>query len=412
MQHAEHSPGYNPNIALICDPDGRILYFLSREFFSSVATPGQHFDDLLDPGSREKGREFVATIARQGAALAWELDLSLGQEGVITLRCAGGRVGDRLLVIGEQPDSVLPRLYQEQVRINHEQANTLRLTQQSLSSHIRHDSQLIGLYEELSQLNNELATTQRQLVKQNAELARLNELKNQFLGMAAHDLRNPLNVIHLYSQLLIQRLSGRVPDPDLKLADEIERSSRFMSDLINDFLDISRIEAGSLVLRRQPLDLAELVYRNVDLLHYLAEQREVRLRFRCRAPNPPVAVDPSKFRQVLDNLVTNAIDFSPPGGLVTVAVGRRQDWLVVRVRDRGPGIPQDQLKTLFQPFHSVRNGQRRQGTGLGLVIAKKIIERHGGHIQVDSTAGKGAAFTVCLPLPSNSPHSPPTAANT
>lgn len=253
------------------------------------------------------------------------------------------------------------------------------------------------IFTEFTVLNNELATTQRTLVQQRNDLRTLNEEKNRFLGMAAHDLRSPLASILLFSDVLLRR--GTLGEKDRTAVEQIKNVTRKMAAIIDDFLDISRIEAGALTLNRVVVDLNALVADMVALLRPVAERKEIRLHL---APGEPLslAIDAAKIEQVVTNLVTNAIKFSPPRTVVILGVARREHVAEISVRDEGPGIERDDIPQLFVPFK--RGAAAPTGSeasvGLGLAICSKIVDAHGGRIRVESTPGEGATFYVVLPL--------------
>jgi len=256
------------------------------------------------------------------------------------------------------------------------------------------------LYEELSQLNNELVTAQRELARKNAELARLNEQKNRFLGIAAHDLRNPLEVILTYSQFLLEDTAGLLQREPVEMIHTIRSSSRFMLELVENLLDISRIEAGRLDLDLAPLDLGALVERNAALNRALAERRGIHLVLERDRELPPMELDATKVEQVLNNLIGNAVKFSPPGSAVTVRLTAEGGRVLLSVRDQGPGIAAGEIERLFRPFEraQVRGAEREKGAGLGLAIVKRIVQGHGGEIEVESAPGQGSTFLVALPV--------------
>jgi signal transduction histidine kinase len=230
-------------------------------------------------------------------------------------------------------------------------------------------------------------------------LQRVNEQKNEFLGMAAHDLRNPLGAIQTYSELLLQNAGNPLTEEHRKIIDRIKFLSASMLHLVGDLLDISAIEAGELKLDLQETDLNSLVEDTVTMNGLLAQRKRVALVFENGGPPPLLQVDPGKIRQVLDNLITNAIKFSREETTVTVQVYQDNGTAVIAVRDQGPGIPVHEREKLFQPFcRAIAGGAaREQGTGLGLAIVRKIIEAHRGRVWLDSDLGKGSAFYVSLP---------------
>jgi signal transduction histidine kinase len=255
-----------------------------------------------------------------------------------------------------------------------------------------------SIYEEISHLNNELTNLHRDVAKKNFQLERLNGLKDQFLSVAAHDLRCPLGSIMMYSELLLDEIADGLDEEHRQFLSVINRSSRFMLDLVNGLLDVSTIESG-FHLVRQPADLVRLVSRSVALNQALAKQKGIVLRF-SHGQVPDLALDPQRIEQVLNNLLGNAIKFSPEGSCVRISVCKRERDAVIVVCDDGPGIAADQLLQLRQAF-AHRSGENARGgsrDGLGLQIVRKIVTEHGGTIAIESEVGKGAMFSVTLPL--------------
>ncbi len=248
--------------------------------------------------------------------------------------------------------------------------------------------------------NHELSNLSRELQKTNAELVRSNDLKNQFLGMAAHDLRNPIGVILSYSEFLSEEAADVLNEEHLQFLQTIRRSSEFMLRLLNDLLDVARIESGRLDLEREPVDLAALIRENVLLNQVLADKKGIRIAFRAEDGLPPVPADRQKIEQVLNNLLSNAMKFSPAGTSVDVTLARNDGDAVVSIRDEGPGIPESDRQKLFQPFArmSVKSTGGEKSTGLGLAIVRKIVQGHAGRIRVDSEPGRGTTVSFSLPL--------------
>lgn len=245
----------------------------------------------------------------------------------------------------------------------------------------------------------ELRYVRKKLAEQNEALRQLNVQKNQFYGMAAHDLRNPLQVIEGYSKLLLNGVAGTVTPGQSKALEAVVNNCGFVLHLINDLLELSTLEGTALTLNRVPTSLETLVEKNVSLNRLAAEAKKIRLNFRAEAGIPTVPVDTFRIDQVLNNLISNAIKFSHPGSEVAIEVGRREDGVRIEVRDQGQGIPAAELATLFQPFTktSVRGTAGESSTGLGLYIVKRIVESHGGKVEVESAPGAGSAFRFWLP---------------
>jgi PAS domain S-box-containing protein len=241
-----------------------------------------------------------------------------------------------------------------------------------------------------------------EIAQKNAQLVELNDVKNQLLGMAAHDLRNPLSVVSTASAFLLDD-AGRLL-PEAKRTDFLRRinsSSEFMLRMIDDLLDVAKIEAGRLDLELATGDLCGLIEENLTMNRMLAERKGIRLDFAPECNVPPFRFDRGKVEQVLNNLISNALKFSASGTAVTVQVSRVNGSVVVSVRDQGSGIPTKELDKLFKPFGttSVRGTAGEKSTGLGLAICRKIAEGHHGRIWAESEVGKGSVFSFSLPVP-------------
>ena len=255
------------------------------------------------------------------------------------------------------------------------------------------------LHREVLELNHELTALGRELARTNAELSRLNALKNQFLGMAAHDLRKPTGLILNLSELLLDDATGESGPNARSSLQKIIALATAMARLIDDFLDVSMIEAGRLTLDIQSVAQQELVATALTMMRAPAEKRGIRLQTCLDEAAARLRVDGPKLGQVLANLLSNAIEVSPDGGSVTV--GSRADDEGVRfwVVDEGAGLDNEQQQRLFQAF-SGSAGLKQSGErsiGLGLVIVRKIVEAHGGSVFVESQPGQGSCFGFVLP---------------
>lgn len=240
----------------------------------------------------------------------------------------------------------------------------------------------------------------KQLHAANEELVRANELKDQFVGMVAHDLRSPLGVILGMSRLLRKRADDRLDARELDLLERIGRASGDMLRLVDDLLDLSSIESGALRLVPREIDVSALVSAHLAMSRELASQKHIEIEFHD-ATHPVTAIlDPQRYEQVLDNLIGNAIKYSHPKTAVVVRLELESDAFVTTVRDRGQGIPEDEQTKLFLPFArtSATPTGGEKSTGLGLTIVRKIVEGHGGTIGVESKVGEGSSFAVRLPL--------------
>ncbi len=271
---------------------------------------------------------------------------------------------------------------------------------------------LLSTYLNAIQKNSELEDAYRKLNSvyaeirhKNQELKELNEQKNQFLGMAAHDLRNPLGVITGFSDILMSKLKESIDEKSLKMIDLIQKSSTFMLTLINDLLDFSVIESGTVTLRLEELNFSELIQESILVNKDVAEKKNIKLDFQDAAPKIIINGDRSKLFQVINNLLTNATKFSQPGSNIDIMLKATDEKITFSVQDHGTGIPAKAQETLFQPFSkgSASGTAGEKCTGLGLAIVHKIVTEHKGKIWFKSQVGEGSTFFVSLPL-SNSPN--------
>lgn len=230
-------------------------------------------------------------------------------------------------------------------------------------------------------------------------MAELNDLKDKFLGMAAHDLRNPINAISVFSRMLLDGLAeGRLRPKQEEMVELIHAAGTQMRDLVNDLLDISVIESGKLDLALTPFRLDELVAERMRIAALVAGKKAISLDRRLAPVD--IMADPKRLAQVLDNLLSNALKFSPPGATVSVALVMAPHEAILSVADQGPGIREEEKAKLFHSFQklSARPTGNEPSTGLGLAIVKKIVQAHRGRVWVQSEPGQGAVFHVALPL--------------
>ncbi len=277
------------------------------------------------------------------------------------------------------------------LQVNQEQITDLLLS--TYSNAIHKNLELEQAYRKLNIIHEELE-------KKNGQLQELNEQKNQFLGMAAHDLRNPLAVIEGYSTLLQETLKEKIDQDSQKMLERMQQSSAFMLQLINELLDISAIESGKIHLNLQKIDLPSLINGYVVLESALAAKKQIQLIFNCKEKIPEIFCDGGKILQILSNLLSNALKFSYPKSTVEISLTRTPKEVVLAVADHGVGIPAGEIERIFQPFikGSIKSTAGEASTGLGLAIAKKIVTAHQGRIWAESKPGQGSTFYVSLPL--------------
>jgi signal transduction histidine kinase len=230
------------------------------------------------------------------------------------------------------------------------------------------------------------------------ELETASRHKSEFLANMSHELRTPLNAIIGFSQVLRQRLFGEINEKQEEYLDDILSSGNHLLDLINDVLDLSKVEAGQVELEVAPFSLSEALERGVVMVRERAAKNGVQVGLELAPDVDEVRADERRIRQVVFNLLSNAVKFTPAGGNVVVATEQGDGEVLVSVADTGPGIAPEDQGRIFEEFQQTEVGVRqREGTGLGLALSKRLVELHGGRIWVESEPGKGSRFTFTLP---------------
>jgi signal transduction histidine kinase len=266
----------------------------------------------------------------------------------------------------------------------------------------KHIAGQLSVIVEKGRLVSALSDQRDAIQKQNEELRHLNELKNQFLGIAAHDLRSPLSSIRIGLDVLMADAPWLSRDEREHFLhtffETLDYQTRRMLDLLNDLLDVTQIELGELKLKVVSIELDRFLEQSVMLHAQMARPKSKQVLLEA-APHIVVVADPMRLGQVMDNLLTNAVKFSPVNSTVKVSVQPDGSGWRVNVRDEGPGIAEEDRQKLFQDFArlSARPSGGEKSTGLGLAIARRIVHAHGGEIGVDSIPGKGATFWFTLP---------------
>ncbi|MDP6735548.1 MAG: hybrid sensor histidine kinase/response regulator [Nitrospinaceae bacterium] len=245
----------------------------------------------------------------------------------------------------------------------------------------------------------QLQTLKNKLEEQNQTLSELNETKNRLLGMASHDLRNPLTSIQGYSKFLLSKGDQLEEGARKEFLEIIYSASGNMLALVNDLLNLSVIESGELILSLKLSSIGELIEERVRLYDYMAQGKNIKL-LTSLEDIPEFSFDPQRIGQVLDNLLSNAIKFTPPGSRIHIHLKEINERIQVSVRDEGLGIKEEEQDKLFLPFGKLSSKPTggEGGTGLGLAIAKKMIDAHHGEMKVRSETGKGTEFSFEIPL--------------
>jgi len=261
--------------------------------------------------------------------------------------------------------------------------------------------------EALKVTNEELSTKKQELETANLELLEANRMKSQFLANVSHELRTPLNSIIGFSELLQEKAFGDLNERQHQYVEYVHSSGAHLLQLINNILDLSRIEAGRMELSSEDFSIMEVLGELLGNVRPMAHERNISLECKTVPASPKIHADRAKFKQIMTNLLSNAVKFNNDGGRVTVdwdiseePLGMKMERFVVfRIMDTGIGIKEDDKGKLFKEFEQIDSSITREygGTGLGLVLTKRLVELHKGSIRVESEPGKGSTFFVKLP---------------
>jgi signal transduction histidine kinase len=237
-------------------------------------------------------------------------------------------------------------------------------------------------------------------IRDASERRELERAKDEFIALASHELRTPLTSIIGYTEILLEELDFRGAEEPRRLVKVVHRNAERLRRLVGDVLLVAQSDAGRLTLRTAEVDLGELAAESVTAAQTVADGCGINLRVNAPEPAPTALGDRARLGQVLDNLISNALKFTPASGAVTVRLDRESDHAVIEVADTGPGIPADEQSRLFERFYRTSGAHRDAvpGTGLGLAICRTIVEAHRGTIGVMSAPGAGTTFRVELPL--------------
>jgi signal transduction histidine kinase len=240
----------------------------------------------------------------------------------------------------------------------------------------------------------------REIGDKNREIEAANRHKSEFLANVSHELRTPLNAVIGFSEVLQERLFGELNEKQAEYTDDILSSGRHLLSLINDILDLSKIEAGRMELEVTTFHLPDAIENALLLVRERASRHGIKLDRVIDDRLDDFTGDERKVKQILVNLLTNAVKFTPEGGQVKVEAKLGDSAAIISVIDTGIGIKKEDQEAVFEEFRQVgaNYAQKREGTGLGLTLTKRFVEMHGGKIWVDSEVGKGSTFTFTLPI--------------
>ncbi|HUW05079.1 MAG TPA: HAMP domain-containing sensor histidine kinase [Williamwhitmania sp.] len=394
--------------AFLCNENGAIEQVLRDDFsLAGKSSVGKLFPSLFTAETSTTALDLVFEIKVKNIAFDYQLDVLV--DGIIkSLYFFGVHLNAQLLIIGAYNQKEAVAFADHMQQINNEQANYIRQLLKSnvaisqninLQEEISSEIETEKLFNELSAINNEMANLQRELNKKNTELNRLNEIKNQFIGFAAHDLRNPLGIISTYCEILMEEMDDTLSEKHRRFLTAIYSSSKFMQYLVENLLDYNKIESGKLNLNLESFNLVELVTTIYHKMKVIADQKKISLHLDCNLADIRAIADRGRIEQVVNNLLTNAIKFSYPESEIRLALEEKNSEIIIAVEDHGKGISTVDQKELFTPFqkNASKGTSGEKGTGLGLSIVKRIVEEHNGRIWVKSKVGKGTIFSISIP---------------
>jgi signal transduction histidine kinase len=343
----------------------------------SAPLPGSSLEVIMDTGEPRILNDLVAYLENKPESDSTRLVVAEGMRSSLTCPLIANGIPVGFMFFS----SIRPRMYAD-VHID---------IFQSIAGQL-------AVIIEKGRLVTELATQKSEIEKQNVELRDLNQVKNRFLGMAAHDLRGPLGNIQLSATVLQEMADDLSPEEREDVLGDVIDQTGYMLNLLDELLDVTKIESGNLDLNREKISLADFLKQAGERFCQVAAAKDSRVILED-IPSIELYLDPVRLRQVIDNLLSNAIKYSPPGSTVWVgATEKAQGWRVY-VTDQGPGISASDRQKLFIEFArlSARPTAGEKSIGLGLAITKRIVEAHGGEIGVDSEPGQGATFWFILP---------------
>lgn len=346
---------------VIADQEGNILHAnpFAEKLVDRQPLSG-HFNDLLIAFNSQEHWSRI----QSGGEDRHLMSLNRNEKPPVSLFFSGTPLKDGFLVIGEQ----------------------------DLFEMFSYQTKFLEVYQELNLVS-------RTLQKTNAELAEKNHQINSFLGMAAHDMRNPIGVILNYADYLRDEYGQKLDPFCLDFLDRMISTAEFLLRLLDNLLDVVKVQDGYLTLKRSEVDLIQFIRENMARNLLLAKKKSIDIRF-IEFPNRAHSkVDPDKMEQVLNNLISNAVKYSESGSVVEVSLNQTETQYILKVRDEGIGMKKDQIDQIFKEFGTIEKSGTagEKSIGLGLFIVKRIVEAHKGRISVESTFGSGSTFIVEWP---------------
>ena len=248
----------------------------------------------------------------------------------------------------------------------------------------------------MEQNENFQKTTEEQII----QLKKLDKIKSNFLSVTSHELRTPMSIIKGYIQMILKGNLGTVNDEQKHALDIVLRNSNQLDTLIQDILDISRLESGTMKFIPERTNVKNMLEQTIETMQSIADTKNIKISISLEENTPDLIIDQERVKQVIVNLLNNAIKFSYEGSIITIFARKTADYVLFEIQDFGRGIPKDKQDKIFEIFYQTDSERDRKsgGVGLGLAISRGIILAHGGNIWVESEPGKGSTFRLTLPL--------------
>jgi len=369
---------------------------------------------------REEGKSISAGTSRHGHLPTFDIDILndyvKNNDGKIldkeTLFNVDSRETFRRLMVSHKIELILPLVISGKLigylclgdkksgRFTSRDINVLKTASDELSIAIQNALAVQEIRDLNDTLQQRVANATKELRASNAILRHLDKTKDEFVRMASHQLRTPLTSVKGYISMVLEGDAGKISDPQRHLLDEAFMSSERMVRLINDFLNVSRLQTGKFVIDKRSVDLSKIIKQEIDSLKPNAKVRDMKFAYDSPRSFPIIDIDEDKIRQVVMNFADNAIFYSHEDTTIHINLRIINDEAVFTVKDTGIGVPVNEQEQLFTKFYRASNArkQRPDGTGVGLFLAKKVIDAHGGKIIFESTEGKGSTFGFRLPI--------------